>query len=156
MTNRVWIYLSDKEISGELEKEISAEMKKFLAGWNAHGQPLTGDCQILHNRFIVIRANETQFAASGCSIDKQVQFVKQLEQKYALNLFDRLLVGLKKDDGVEVVHSSKISELLSNGKINENSLIFNTAVSTEKEFNENFLILLKNSWLNKFIQPKVI
>ncbi|MBC7863944.1 MAG: hypothetical protein IAF38_13290, partial [Bacteroidia bacterium] len=112
MNNRVWIYLSEKEFTDEQIKEISAEGEHFLSGWNAHGQPLSGSMQIYKKHFIIIKADEAQFAASGCSIDKLVQFIKHIEQKFQLSLFNRLLVAVQKDGRIEIMHSSKVPEYL--------------------------------------------
>jgi hypothetical protein len=149
--NRVWIYLSEKEFTDEQIKEISAEGEHFLSGWNAHGQPLSGTLEVYKKHFIIIKANEAQFAASGCSIDKLVQFIKHTEQKFNLSLFNRLLVAVQKDEGIEVIHSSKVRGLLDNGSLNENSLVYELSVGTEKELLQNFLVPLKNSWLKKFL-----
>jgi hypothetical protein len=154
--NRVWVYTSDKELTGEMRQEISRAIEVFLSGWNAHGQQLSASYEILHDRFIVIKANEAEFAASGCSIDKQVQFIKKLGDQMKIDFFNRLLVAIKKDDGVEVIHSSKIPDLLKSGQLKENALIYNASVADEKSLKEEFLIQLKDSWLRKFIPGEKI
>ena len=50
---------------------------------------------------------------------------------------------------VEIVHSSKIKELLAENKISENTIVYNTSVSDQKEFN-NWEQELKNTWLSKY------
>ncbi len=150
-TNRVWVYLSNKPFNQQTENSLKTDVQNFLLGWNAHGKALTASADILHHHFIIIKADEEQYSASGCSIDKQFQFIKETEKKYNLNLLDRLVVAYKKDNTVFVTHSSKIPQLLQDGIINENTIVFNTTLSTENEFKTAFEIPLKESWLNRFL-----
>jgi len=152
MNNRVWVYLSDKTFSPEVESGLKADVQNFLAGWNAHGTSLSSSFEIRHEHFIIISADEEKFSASGCSIDKQLRFIKDTEQKYGLSLLNRLLVAYKAGDEIKVIHSSKIPELLSAGQINENTLVFNVGVGNDTELKNNFEIPLKESWLSKFLQ----
>jgi len=151
ITNRVWVYLSNKPFDEQIENGLKADVQNFLSGWNAHGKTLTASSEILHHHFIIIKANEEQYSASGCSIDKQFQFIKEIEKKYNLNLLDRLIVAYKKENAVFVIHSSKIPQLLKDGIINENTIVFNTTISSENELKASFEIPLKESWLNKFL-----
>jgi hypothetical protein len=150
-TNRVWVYLSNKPFDEQTENSLKTDVQNFLKGWNAHGKALTASAEILHHHFIIIKADEEQYSASGCSIDKQFQFIKETEKKYSLNLLDRLVVAYKKDDAVFVTHSSKIPQLLKDNIVNENTIVFNTTLSNESEFKTAFEIPLKESWLNRFL-----
>src|ERR1700748_3245112 len=150
-TNRVWIYLSNKPFDDQTESSIKSAIHNFLLGWNAHGQALSASFDILHKHFIIIKADEEQYSASGCSIDKQFQFIKETEKKYSLTLLDRLVVAYKNEDSVFLTHSSKIPQLLQDGVINENTLVFNTTVANENEFKITFEIPLKETWLSKFL-----
>jgi len=152
MANRVWVYLSDKAITGEVESALTVDIIAFLKEWNAHGTSLSASYEILQKRFIIIKADEEKFSASGCSIDKQLRFIKDAEQKYSLSLLNRLLIAYKVGEEIELIHSSKIPELLAAGKINENTTVFNVGVGNEAEFANNFQIPLKESWLSKFLQ----
>lgn len=149
--NRVWVYLSNKPFDEETENKLKKDIQDFLSGWNAHGKALTAGFEILHKHFIIIKADEEQYSASGCSIDKQFQFVKETEKKYNISLLDRLMVAYKKDNVVSIVHASKITQLLQDNIMDENTVIFNTTLSTEEEFKKSFEIPVKESWLSKFL-----
>ncbi len=153
--SRVWVYLSDKELSAEEEQMITADLHLFLTEWKAHGTPLATASQLTQQRFIIIAVDEDVYAASGCSIDKQLQFIKETEKKYNIHLLNRLLVAYQQNNKVEVIHSSKVQALLNEGVLNENTLVYNTAVSTGKEFKQVFVSPLKQTWLNRFITHKV-
>jgi hypothetical protein len=53
---------------------------------------MTADSVVLLNRFVIIAADEDRLAASGCSIDSSVRFIKQLGQEFNLDFFNRLMV----------------------------------------------------------------
>lgn len=155
MKNRVWVYLSDKPFSPDLETSLAADVRNFLADWNAHGTSLSSSFEIRDHHFIIIQADEEKFEASGCSIDKQLRFIKELEQKYGLSLLNRLVVAYKSGEEVKTVHSSKVPALLASGHLTENTLVFNVGVGNDEELKNNFQIPLKQSWLARFISHKV-
>lgn len=151
MNSRVWVYLSDRSFSPEVESSLKADVQHFLNDWNAHGTALSASYELVHHHFIIISADEEKFSASGCSIDKQVRFIKDTEQKYGISLLNRLLVAYKAGEEIMVVHSSKIPELLDAGLMNENTPVFNVGVGSNGELDKNFEIPLKESWLAKFL-----
>lgn len=147
---KVWIYLSDKELKGDLHQVILKAGESFVQNWKAHDVPLSASFEIIQDRFIVVKVDETQYNASGCSIDKLLRLIKQLEADHQLQLLNRLLVAYKSDNGIEVVHSSKVKELLTSKTLNENSLIFNVAASNSVEY-KNWEQPLKETWLKKYL-----
>lgn len=147
---KVWIYLSDKELNGEVLDAVLVKGKEFVQSWTAHDSPLKATFEVFSNRFIVVKVDESQYNASGCSIDKLLRFIKQVETDFNLQLLNRLLVPFKDGERVEVVHSSKIKELLNSKKIDENTIVFNTASSNSLEF-EGWEQSLKDTWLKKYL-----
>lgn len=151
MNNRVWVYLSEKIFDDVTTVSLKADLQQFLAGWNSHGDALSAAADILHRHFIIIKTDEEKFSASGCSIDKQFQFIKEAEKKYNLSLLNRLVIAYKEGNDINVIHSSKIPELLASRQLNENTTVFNVAVANDKELATAFEIPLSKSWLAKFL-----
>lgn len=147
---KVWTYLSDKELKGDLLDSIKKAGEEFVRNWTAHENPLNATFEIVNNRFIVVSVDETTYNASGCSIDKLLRLIKQLETDHRIQLLNRLLVGYKTPNGVEVISSSMIKEKLATKQLDENTLIYNVAVSDSKEY-ENWLQPLKDTWLKKYL-----
>jgi hypothetical protein len=147
MAGKVWIYLSDKEFSTEMKANIAFDCDAFLKEWNAHGNMLTGSAEILNNRFIIIKIDETGYAASGCSIDKQVQFIKELEQKYTISLLNRLLVAYKEGDAVIVKPANEVKRMLKEGSLSLDTIYFDSAILDEQQFASSFEIPISKSWL---------
>jgi hypothetical protein len=153
MKNRVWVYLSDKPFTADVETALASDVTSFLEDWNAHGTALSSSFAILHHHFIIIQADEEKFSASGCSIDKQLRFIKDAEQKYGLSLLNRLVVAYRSGNEIKTVHSSKIPAMLSAGEISENTIVYNVGVGNDTELGNNFEVPLKQSWLAKFLSP---
>ena len=77
-------------------------------------------------------------------------FIKEIEIVFNIELLNRLLVAYQTEEKIEVVHSSKIKDLLTENKINPNTIVYNTAIANEQDYN-NWEEPIKNSWLKKYI-----
>ena len=81
-------------------------MQSFLENWEAHSVGLESSYQLKYNRFIILAVNQEVQAATGCSIDASVQFIQKLEQKYNVDLLDKMNVTFKL--GEHVAHKTLI------------------------------------------------
>mgnify|MGYP003527249613 CR=1 FL=1 len=98
--SKIWIYQSNRKFSDEEIQEIEAELKFFLENWTSHGQHLEASFVTRYSRFIVIAVNQEVQAATGCSIDASVAFIQNLEQKYEVDLLDKMNVTFKMGEHV--------------------------------------------------------
>lgn len=148
---RVWVYQSNSVLSDAEVIAIKSEGAHFISDWAAHGASLKASFDILYNRFIVIAVDEQQAMASGCSIDKSVKFVKELEHKFNLNLFDRMQVAYKKEEEINVCSLSEFEKLAAQGLVNELTIVFNNMVTSKKLFDTQWQVPLKQSWQNRVL-----
>ena len=148
---RVWVYQSNTILSDAEVNAIKNEGVHFISDWAAHGASLKASFDVLFNRFIVIAVDEQQAMASGCSIDKSVKFVKELEQKFKLNLFDRMQVAYRKGNEIIVCSLSEFEKLANQGLVNESTIVFNNMVSSKKAFDVEWEVPLKKSWQNRVL-----
>lgn len=152
--NRVWSFIISKSLSKKDLMTLTELGNKFILNWSAHENKLTASFDIFKERIIVVKVNEDITDASGCSIDKLTRFIKEAEKQFNIELLNRLFVAYKTQDKIEIVHASKIKELLDNNIINENTIIYNTAAGNQTELT-NWEKELKYTWLNKYLIPKV-
>ena len=145
--SRVWVYQSNTDFTEEETKEIEALLSAFSKQWTAHDQQLKAIGKILFNRFIVLLVDETHAGASGCSIDKSVHFIKEIENEYGVDLFDRLKLLFKSENEIISIPLSELNEKFSEGVINEQSIFFNNTVQTLSELQSNWMVPVANSWL---------
>jgi hypothetical protein len=151
MTEKIWIYVLNRELnSSELEKFLQ-DCKGFTSTWTAHDQPLSASFELYKNRLLIVRVDETAYNASGCSIDKLQRFIQQQEKGLNIELLNRMIVAMEVNDELMVVHSSKIKELLTAGIINEQTRVFDTTITSSVEL-KDWKKPLKNTWLSKYTE----
>jgi hypothetical protein len=150
MTEKIWIYVLSKELNeGQLTQFIQ-NCKNFTGSWTAHDQPLSASFELYKNRLLIMKVDESAYNASGCSIDKLQRFIQLQEKEFDIQLLNRLLVALEVNDKIMVVHSSQIKELLSSKVINENTLVYDTVITSSYEL-KNWKKPLKDTWLCKYL-----
>ncbi len=147
---KVWAYSISKPLSEVEKTQLLEDANAFSSQWTAHENKLKAQCSIEENCVLLVQVDEEVYAASGCSIDKLQRFIKLSEQKFQIELLNRLLVPVEIAGEFKILKSSEIKTLLENNSISQESLILNTAISTEVEY-KNWKQPLKNTWLSKFI-----
>ncbi|MCF8244002.1 MAG: hypothetical protein K9J37_03230 [Saprospiraceae bacterium] len=148
---KVWIYQSNKPFPAEAMPELKAVVNRFAQNWVSHNNQLRAHGDVLHNRFILLAVDESQAGASGCSIDKSVHFLKQLENELGVDLFDRMTFAWKEGDDVKTANQTEFSDLFKNGEINSETLVFDNLVKTKGELEEKWLKPLNQSWHKRFV-----
>ena len=130
-------------------QELKQTLADFTAGWQAHNQQLKAGFEIRYNRFLVLIVDESQAGASGCSIDKSVHLMKEIQKRYQVNLFDRFHIAYKEGDEVKASHREGFEALIAQGQINQNTIVFNNLVQNYQEYQENWECKFVNSWHNR-------
>lgn len=148
---RVWVYQSERILSDDEVNVIEKAGADFITDWAAHGASLKASFDVLYNRFIVIAVDEKQAMASGCSIDKSVQFVKGLEQQLKLNLFDRFQVAYRINGEIRGCSLSEFEKLATQNIVDANTIVFNNMVTTKADFDKSWEIPLKQSWQSRVL-----
>ncbi|MBK8563773.1 MAG: hypothetical protein IPN76_10640 [Saprospiraceae bacterium] len=148
---RVWIYQSNQPIPEETAAALKQVVNQFAQNWVSHNRQLRAHGDVLHNRFILLAVDESQADASGCSIDKSVHFIKQVESQLGVDLFDRMNFAWMEDDEVKTAPSQTFAELYQSGQITNETLVFDNLVKTKRELEENWLKPLNKSWHRRFV-----
>ncbi|PWK80352.1 hypothetical protein LX99_00818 [Mucilaginibacter oryzae] len=144
--SRVWIYQSDRKLTDAEVAAIQPELDKFTAGWTAHNNLLKAKGEIRYNRFFVLIVDESQAGASGCSIDKSVHFMQQVQQHLGINLFDRFNLAYREGNEVLSLPRDGFEELLKNGSINKDTIVYNNLVQNLAELESKWEVPFKDSW----------
>jgi len=152
--SRIWIYMSDRKLSAGEVTRIREEGQKFVAGWNAHGNALFADIFVLYDHFVVLAADEQVAAASGCSIDKSMHFILNLQKEMGISLTNRLNIALLENNDVKLIPLSELIEKLKQGTIAPEQLFFDGTMGTLKQLRNEWVKPLSISWLNKFVPQK--
>jgi len=148
--SRIWIYQSVKTFTDDEARDIKAKLIDFINNWESHGEKLKAAGEIYYNRFMVIAVDEKKQPASGCSIDKSVDFTKQIEKEFNLDLFNRKSVAYRDNGLIKVEGLSSIREKIKNGIFSSDTIIFNNLVSTLGELKSHWEVPVRKSWLGKY------
>lgn len=148
--SRIWIYQSSKKFTDEEVVDIEKDLTEFLTNWSAHGTSLESSFLIKYNRFIIIAVNQEVQAATGCSIDSSVVFIQNLEQKYGIDLLDKMNVAFKQGEYITYKTLLDFKKLAKDKSVSENTIVFNNLVNTIEEWKENWEVPASESWHNRF------
>ncbi len=151
-TSRIWVYQCNRTFSkGELE-EVNALTQAFLTQWTAHGADLKAGFEIPYNRFLVIGLDQSLNSASGCSIDASVHFIQSLEQKFQVDLLDKMNVSYKQGEYVAYKPLKDFKKMAKERAVSKNTVVFNNLVATKQEYMEHWEVPASESWHSRFIK----
>lgn len=151
---RLWVYQADRPLSSSEQEFIRVQSVSFIRQWTAHGANLQASFDICFDQFLVITVDENFNQVSGCSIDSSVRFVRLLEQELKVSFLDRTQVAFLdeklKPNGIVTKPLSEIKQKVNSGEIQEDTIVFNNMVTSKREFDTNWKIETKKSWLGKY------
>jgi hypothetical protein len=150
--SRIWVFVSNRELDVEDQTKIETSLLQFAASWTAHNNQLKATAWIECNRFIFLMVDESKAGASGCSIDKSVQFVNELGKEFGIDFFERLIFYYINALGnIAAVHKNDLKVAFENGMINENTLFYNVLIQRLSEYHERWLVPFAYSWQFKMM-----
>ncbi len=148
--SRIWIYQSSRKFSDDEIAIIENDLKNFIENWSAHGTLLEASFSIRYNRFIIIAVNQEFHSATGCSIDASVGFIQNLEQKYSVDLLDKMNVAFKQGEFITYKTLLEFKKLAKDKSVSENTIVFNNLINTIEELDESWEIPASESWHSRF------
>ncbi|WP_205504233.1 hypothetical protein [Rufibacter psychrotolerans] len=150
--SRLWVYQINRPLTPEEEAEMNQRLQDFVTEWSSHGRDLQASFSIKEHHFLFLATNEQVASASGCSIDKSVAFLRQLEQEFNVQLFDRTKLAFREQDQVRTVPMSEVKALVTAGALSPDSLYFDTLVPTVGELQNQWPKPAKDTWLARYFQ----
>lgn len=149
-TARIWIYQSNRPFTEVEMEEIHTFIKEFITQWTAHGKSLQAGYEIPYRRFIILGLDQSQAAASGCSIDASVHFIQGLEKKYGVDLLDKMNVTFKQGEYVAYKTLADFKKMAKDKAISQNTVVFNNLVNNKQEYEESWEVPASESWHSRF------
>lgn len=143
---RIWIYQADRQMSAEDKRKVLDKLELFTAEWKAHGRPLAAKAEIRYDRFIILMVDDAIAPPTGCSIDKSVYLLKEIEKETGLNLFDRLQMAYRDGDRIAVAPRSEFERLIGAGEVTGDTIVFNNLITTYPELETHWEVPLSESW----------
>lgn len=149
---RVWIYQADRKLNDQEVACITRKLEKWQKEWNTHGRPLYSEAWVEDQLFLILAVDESQQPASGCSIDSSVHFIRQIGNRINVNFFDRMNFAYQDTQGqVHLTTDKEISRLYKKGLIHNDTLFYDTTITTKGKWKNQKFIPLKESWHQRFL-----
>ena len=133
---RVWIYGAEKPLSADQIQALENHMAAFMTEWQSHGRPVTPNWKLVHDRFVVIGADEEAFALSGCSIDSMVRTLDEFNRVSGLHFTNSGGKVFYRDSegAIECTERFTFGDLAKQGKVNEETVVFDNTVATVGDY----------------------
>ncbi len=147
--SRVWIYQSSRLLTISEALQVEDILKTFTSNWKSHGTPVKGYANLFFGQFIVLMADDTEDPIGGCSTDSSVRLIKDIEQLFQIQMFDRQALAFLIKERVQVVPMAQLEYALQHQFIDSNTLYFNNTVQNKEQFLNNWIIPVKESWLGR-------
>jgi hypothetical protein len=151
--SRVWVYQSNKKFSQSDIDTISETLVAFTQGWIVHGQPMEASFDIRYDQFVIIAANDQ---ASGCSIDKSVNTMKEIGNAIGADFFDRSQVAFKLENEIVLLKLSELTKKINEGVWDHQSLTFNNLVDTKSSLADFWLVPAGSTWLKRYLPHETV
>lgn len=136
--------------------QVEEMLNEFTKAWMSHGIKVKGEAYLFFGQFIIFLADETATGVSGCSTDSSIRLIKDIEQLFKVNMFDRNTLAFVIKDKVELLPLSQLQYAVDNNFLDANTLYFNNLVQNKDELVNKWIIPLRYSWLAKRISSKKI
>jgi hypothetical protein len=155
---RTWVYTANRILSPVESAQLLTRLDPFLSEWSSHGTPLKAACQVFDNAVVVIAVENGWETASGCSIDKSVRVLKELEQELNISLFDRMIVLFRNapHSDLQLLPLAQFKNKMADGEVMPSVLIVNTQVEVLGELKEDLWKPVKDSWLSRFLPSTTV
>src|SRR5690606_3253644 len=148
---RIWIYQSNRNFTDAELSEIETDLSEFLREWTAHGADLRAGYELRYKRFIFIGLDQRTAGTSGCSIVVSVHLVQQLEQRYGVELLDRMNVSFKQGEYITYKPLKDFKRMAKDRAVNAHTIVFNNLVATKGEYLEHWEVPAAESWHSRFV-----
>lgn len=149
---RVWLYASDRAFTPQEEAVINGWLAEFTKGWNSHGANLTASAAILHHQIILFAVDESQTPPSGCSIDKSVALLRQIERQMGVNLLDGGRVFYQQNEQIKSVRLPQIKQEIELQHIQANTPILNMQANTLQAVHNSLFVPAAQSWMARYFR----
>ena len=147
---RIWIYQSNRKFSDAEAAEIDSLTRDFAGQWAAHGSALRASYQIRYNRFVILAVDQEPQQASGCSIDASVRFIQSLEERFSVELLDKMNVTYRLGEHLAHKPLAEFKKMAKDKAVSPNTIVFNNLVNTVGEFAEYWEVPASESWHSRF------
>jgi len=150
--SKLWIFQSLTALKEKEKEIISFNIERFLKSWNSHGNEIKSTSLIIDSHFIFVFVDSNLLSASGCSIDKLFNKIKELGVILNKNLINNNLIAFRKksSDLVEFLTFIDLKNKIRKKNIEDNIIIYDNSITVLHELKYWRKSLL--DWKKKYIK----
>lgn len=146
-SSRAWVYGASADVDANAAAILLKHVDAYLETWKAHGASLVSGRDWSENRFLTIAVDQEREGASGCSIDGLFRTLKSIEPEVGAQLVTSGLIYYRANDGkVNAVTRDEFTESSGVGKIDGDTEVFDTSITTLGEWRGRFVSRAADSW----------
>jgi hypothetical protein len=150
---RTWVFGATPALEASTAERLLADVDEHLAGWKAHGEPLTVARSLMEGRFLIIAVDQRTAGASGCSIDGLFRALQRTESGYGVSLVAGGRVFWRDTRGVIQGGSrDDFRAAAALGTVTRDSSVFDTTVGTLGALRREFERPAARSWHAQLLQ----
>ncbi|MEY3984456.1 MAG: hypothetical protein RL160_2015 [Bacteroidota bacterium] len=146
---RIWFFLADRKLEAPDQEELGAQLARFTASWKSHGNSLSAAFHIMLDHIVLIAVDEQMEAPSGCSIDKAFRLLQDFGSIKGIDFFNRLLVPLATNQGLELIHRSQLLPKIASGAIHPDNDYYDLTITQLAQLEQDFKKPLHAGWALK-------
>ncbi|MBT8326228.1 MAG: ABC transporter ATPase [Bacteroidia bacterium] len=143
---RVWIHAANRALTPSEVSTIKSKFTQFCASWDAHGNSLLAEFEIAHNQILILAVDEDHESASGCSIDKATEVFRAIDEKFQLDLFNRMNLTFLSNDEIRIVQMMDINQAYHSNIIKDSTTFLDNTVSLLVDFKSRWEVPFSQSW----------
>lgn len=149
---RVWIFGASNSLDSTTTQQLLRDVDGWLAGWQAHGQPLTSAREWRDDRFLVVGVDQSVAGASGCSIDSLYRIMQGVERATGTSLLAGGRVFYRLPSGaIECVDRATFASRAVGGEIDGATQVFDTTLTSAAEYRATFERSMAGSWHEQLV-----
>lgn len=131
---RLWIFPADRALRAEEQSALGRAVEESLAGWSAHGSPITWAYELIHDQVLLIGVDERKTGLSGCSIDSATRRIRELERALSVSLLDSGRVFFREGDAIAWRTRPEFRRLAESGAVTLSTAVFDTVIPTVGDY----------------------
>ena len=144
--SKLWIYQAHRQMTNKEIIKIKTELCDFCSNWESHGKIVKSSFQ-LHEWFIFLLVDESDFITSGCSIDLSVKLIRKIALSYDINFFNRTNIAYVKNDTIQVSTLQDFKKIMTN-----KTIMYDNSITRKEQLNDAWRVRVGDTWLSKFLK----
>ena len=149
-----WVYQIGKMITQKEKVFISKSLESFCEKWTSHNNSVKSSYVIDFDSFIILFADQSINKVSGCAIDEQSRVIRQIGNNLKIKILPYINTGVFINNKLVFLSKEEIISKLNSNEINGDSDIINITIKSKKDYEEKWILKIKESWLKNFLAQK--